>query len=50
MTRFHYLTIAYALLWIAMGVYLISLGQRLSRLADLLGELRARWKRRGEGA
>lgn len=39
MTRFHYLLLGYALIWIALGVYLHQLHRRLSQVQRDLVEL-----------
>lgn len=42
MTKFHFLTLGYALIWIALALYLMSLGRRLKRLSESIRQLRER--------
>jgi CcmD family protein len=42
MTKFQYLTLGYALIWIALGFFLVSMNGRIKRLSELLRELRDR--------
>lgn len=42
MTKFHYLALGYALIWMALAFYLISLGRRLRRLSETIQQLRQR--------
>ena len=42
MTQFHYLTLAFAFVWIALAAYLILMNRRLARLREEIEELRRR--------
>ena len=42
MTKFQYLVLAYGLIWISLGVYLLLLSRRIERLRGELAELRRR--------
>lgn len=41
-SRFRYLMLGYGLIWVSLGVYLIQMNQRVSRVGQEIGELRAR--------
>lgn len=49
MTPFHYLFLAYGLVWLSLGVYLFLLGRRIGRVQGDLQELRRRLEREGRG-
>jgi CcmD family protein len=48
MTRFQYLVLAYALIWIALGIYLFLMNRRISRVHEEIEELRDRIRREDE--
>jgi CcmD family protein len=47
MTSMHYLTLAYALVWIGLGIYMIQLNRRIQRVHGDIVELRERMDRAG---
>lgn len=47
MTSMQYLTLAYALVWIGLGIYMIQLNRRIQRVHGDIIELRERMDRAG---
>jgi CcmD family protein len=49
MTGFQYLTLGYALIWAALGVYFLLINRRIGRVQGELEELRRQIKTGGSG-